>query len=317
MIVLSLGILIAAAVAVRVLAQEGPEGPPPQDGGGPGGPDGGPGGPPGGPGRPGGGFHLVPPFAVQRLALTADQQEKIAQLEKDTRTKLEKILTPAQKKLLEQAGPPPFGQGGPGGPRGGWRGPGGGPGGPGGPGNGPAGGSFAASKLKIADPAPQWTSIVGTDDKPHSLADSKDAKAVVVVFTCNHCPVATAYQERLIALQKDYKDKGVQVIAICVNKGEADDLDALKKRAISAGFNFPYLYDPTQQVGRDYGATCTPHAFVLNKDRKVAYMGAIDDNMRADKVEKHYIRAVLDSLLSGKTPETPVTRQVGCSIQYE
>jgi len=177
--------------------------------------------------------------------------------------------------------------------------------------------SFAAEKLKIGDSAPQWATIVGTDDKPHSLADAKDAKAVVVVFTCNHCPVATAYQDRLIAVQKDYKDKGVQVIAISVNKGEADGLDAMKKRAITAGFNFPYLYDPTQQVGRDYGATCTPHVFVLNKDRKLAYMGAIDDNMKADKAEKHYLRAALDALLDGKTPETPVTRQVGCGIKYE
>ncbi|MGO9115652.1 MAG: thioredoxin family protein [Thermoguttaceae bacterium] len=178
-------------------------------------------------------------------------------------------------------------------------------------------GSFAANKLDIADPAPQWTGIVGTDDKPHSLADYKDAKAVVVVFTCNHCPVATAYQDRLIALQKDYNNKGVQVIAICVNKDPADDLDAMKKRAESAGFNFPYLYDPTQQVGRDYGATCTPHAFVLDKARKLAYRGAIDDNMHADKAEKHYVRAAVDALLKGKTPETPVTRQVGCGIHYE
>ncbi len=178
-------------------------------------------------------------------------------------------------------------------------------------------GSLAANKLNIADPAPQWMGIVGTDDKPHSLADYKDAKAVVVVFTCNHCPVATAYQERLVALQKDYKDKGVQVVAISVNKGEADGLDAMKVRAVSAGFNFPYLYDPTQQVGRDYGATCTPHVFLLNKDRKLAYMGAIDDEMHAEKVQKHYLRAALDAVLEGKTPETPVTRQTGCAIQYE
>jgi peroxiredoxin len=178
-------------------------------------------------------------------------------------------------------------------------------------------GSFAASKLNIGDPAPQWTGIVGTDDKPHSLADFKDAKAVVVVFTCNHCPVATAYQERLVALEKDYKDKGVQVIAICANKNPADDLDAMKKRAESAGFNFPYLFDSTQQVGRDYGAACTPHAFVLDKDRKLAYVGAIDDNMHADKVEKRHIRAALDALLDGKKPDTPVTQPVGCKIRYE
>ena len=180
-----------------------------------------------------------------------------------------------------------------------------------------ASGCYAADKLKIGDAAPQWKGVVGTDDKPHGLADYKQAKAVVVVFTCNHCPVATAYQDRLIALQKDYQDKGVQVIAVCANKGSADDLDAMKKRAESAGFNFPYLFDATQQVGRDYGATCTPHAFVLDKSRKLAYMGAIDDDMHADKVKKQHIRAALDALLAGKTPETPVTRQFGCGIHYE
>lgn len=180
-----------------------------------------------------------------------------------------------------------------------------------------ASGSFAANKLSIGDPAPLWSGIVGTDDKPHSLADYKDAKAVVLVFTCNHCPVATAYQERLVALQKDYKDKGVQVIAISVSKGSADDLDAMKQRAESAGFNFPYLYDPTQQAGRNYGATCTPHAFVFDKDRKLAYVGAIDDDMHADKVQKQYIRTALESLLEGKTPQTPVTRPMGCGIHYE
>ena len=119
-------------------------------------------------------------------------------------------------------------------------------------------GCFAADKLSVGDAAPQWTAITGTDDKPHGLADYKDAKALVVVFTCNHCPVATAYQERLIAVQNDYKDKGVQVIAICSNKGAADDLDAMKKRAESAGFNFPYLFDSTQQVCHDYGTSARP-----------------------------------------------------------
>jgi peroxiredoxin len=180
-----------------------------------------------------------------------------------------------------------------------------------------AGSSFAASKLNIGDAGPQWTGLVGTDGKSHSLSDFKEAKAVVVVFTCNHCPVAQAYQERLVALQKDYKDKGVQVVAICVSKGDADDLSKMKERAESAGFNFPYIYDPTQQVGRDYSAKCTPHAFVLDKDRKLAYVGAIDDNMDAEKVQKHYIRAALDSLLEGKTPATATTSPVGCGIKYE
>ena len=182
---------------------------------------------------------------------------------------------------------------------------------------GAASGCLGASKLNVGDPAPPWTAITGTDDKPHSLTDYKDAKAIVVVFTCNHCPVAKAYQDRLIALQKDYKDKGVQVIAICVNKNPADDLEAMKKRAESAGFNFPYLCDPTQQAGRDYGAVCTPDTFVLDKDRKLAYKGAIDDDINAKKAEKHYVRAALDALLEGKSPKTTVTQPVGCQIHYE
>ncbi len=176
---------------------------------------------------------------------------------------------------------------------------------------------FAANKLNVGDPAPQWTGATGTDDQSHSFVDYKDAKALVVVFTCNHCPVAKAYQDRLVALQKDYKDKGVQVIAICVNKGAADNLEAMKKRAETAGFNFPYLSDPTQQSGRDYGAACTPDTFVLDKDRKLVYKGAIDDNMKADKVTKQYVRAALDAVLAGKTPETTTTPPVGCKIQYE
>ena len=174
----------------------------------------------------------------------------------------------------------------------------------------------AEAKLKIGDAAPDFSGV-GTDDKPHSLAGYKDAKAIVVVFTCNHCPVAVAYQERLVALQKDYREKGVQVVAVCVSKGDADSLDAMKKRAADAGFNFPYLRDDSQKSGRDYGATCTPHAFVLDKDRKLAYTGSIDDNQSAEDVKKQHVRAALDALLEGKQPATSVTRQFGCGIHYE
>jgi len=174
-----------------------------------------------------------------------------------------------------------------------------------------------AAELKIGDAAPDWSGIVGVDDKPHSLSDYKDAKLAVVVFTCNHCPVAQAYQDRLIALQKDYKDKGVQLIAVNVNNIPDDQLDKMKERAKSKGFNFPYLYDQTQKIGRDYNATVTPHVFVLDKNRKIAYMGAVDDNMKADNVKKHYLHDAVDSLLAGKTPPETVTKQIGCSIKYE
>jgi peroxiredoxin len=187
-----------------------------------------------------------------------------------------------------------------------------------------AGGCYADSakseksnKLNIGDAAPQWSGLVGTDDQKHGLADIKDAKLIVLVFTTNHCPFAKAYEERLIALQKDYQPKGVQVVAINVNNIEADRLEPMKKRATEKGFNFPYLYDSTQKIGHDYGATVTPHVFVLDKDRKVAYMGAVDDSQNADKVKKQYLREAIDALLEGKAPPQAVTQQFGCGIRYE
>ncbi len=174
-----------------------------------------------------------------------------------------------------------------------------------------------AADLTIGQPAPNFTDIVGIDDKPHGLADYADARLVVVVFTCNHCPVAVAYEERLVALQKDYGPKGVQLVAVNVNNLPADRLDEMKKRAKEKGFNFPYLYDSSQKIGHDYGAKVTPHVFVLDGKRKIAYMGAIDDNMSAGKVKKHHLRNALDALLAGKKPSEAVIKQFGCSIKYE
>ncbi len=177
--------------------------------------------------------------------------------------------------------------------------------------------SEAAPKLKIGDAAPDWSGIVGIDDQKHALADYKDAKLVVLVFTCNHCPVAAAYEDRLVALQKDYKDKGVQVVAVNVNNLPADKLDKMKERAKAKGFNFPYLYDETQKIGHDYGAEVTPHVFVLCSKRTIAYMGAVDDKQNADQVKTHFLRDALDALLAGKEPPKTVTKQFGCSIKYE
>jgi len=174
-----------------------------------------------------------------------------------------------------------------------------------------------AAKLEIGDPAPDWSGIIGVDDKDHSLSDYKRAKILVVVFTCNHCPVAVAYEDRLIELQKDYKKKGVQIVAVNVNNIPADRLDKMKVRAKDKGFNFPYLYDSSQKIGHDYGATVTPHVFVLDKDRKIAYMGAIDDSKDESRVKEHYLRDALDALLAGKAPAKPVTKQFGCSVKYE
>jgi peroxiredoxin len=175
----------------------------------------------------------------------------------------------------------------------------------------------AGSGVKIGADAPMWSELDGVDGKAHSLADAKDAKAVLVVFTCNHCPVAKAYEDRLIELSKDYHGQGVEIVAINVNNGDADKLPAMKERAKEKGFEFAYLYDPSQKIGREYGATVTPHVFVLDGARKVAYMGAIDDNKTADKATKHYVRDALDAILAGGKVATAETKPAGCGIQYE
>ena len=174
-----------------------------------------------------------------------------------------------------------------------------------------------AGELKIGQAAPDFQNIIGVDDKEHALADYQKAKLVVVVFICNHCPVAVAYEDRLIALQKQYKDKGVQLVAVNVNNSPADRLEKMKIRAKQKGFNFPYLYDEMQKMGHDYGAKVTPHVFLLDQDRKIAYLGAIDDNMKVEKVRKHYLRDALESLLAGKKPPVEITKAFGCSIVYE
>ncbi len=171
--------------------------------------------------------------------------------------------------------------------------------------------------VDIGDQAPAWKNLIGVDNEQHSLKDHKDAKAVVVIFTCNHCPVAKAYEERFKGFVKEYQDKGVDVVAINVSNIEADRLDKMKIRAKEQEFNFEYLYDPSQEIARKYGATCTPHSFVLNEQRQIAYMGKFDDNMEIEKVKYHYLRDAVDSLLGGEKPEVEETLQVGCSISYE
>lgn len=172
-------------------------------------------------------------------------------------------------------------------------------------------------KLNIGDPAPAWTDVAGIDGKRHSLLDLKEAKAIVVVFTCNHCPIATAYEARLKQLQSDFRDRGVQVVAICVSRSEEDSLEQLQARAREREFNFLYLHDLSQELGRQYGAAVTPQALVLDGQRKVAYMGAIDDDWQhADNVGAAYVREAVKAVLAGKSPKHTETRHAGCGIEY-
>ena len=187
-----------------------------------------------------------------------------------------------------------------------------------------------AAEAKIGEKAPEFSGLTGVDGEKHALANYKEAEAVVLVFTCNHCPVAKAYEDRLIAIQKVYEDKGVQVIAINSNSPKQqpqDSLERMKDRAAGRDlggwrekrepFNFPYLFDATQKVAKAYGATCTPHVFILDEDRKIAYTGAIDDNMKAKKVKTPFVRNALDAILAGEKPPKAVTKQFGCGIKWE
>jgi len=157
-----------------------------------------------------------------------------------------------------------------------------------------------------------------------SLSDYKDAKGFIVIFTCNHCPYSVANEDRIIALDKKYKSKGYPVIAINPNDPAAQPEDSpklMKKRAKEKGFTFPYLFDKGQKVYPKYGATKTPHTYVLQKiegDLIVQYIGAIDDSSRDENAVKvKYVENAVDALLSGKKPEETYTRAIGCSIKTQ
>lgn len=173
-------------------------------------------------------------------------------------------------------------------------------------------------KLDIGQAAPAWKDLQGTDGRRHSLDDLRDAKVVVVAFTCNHCPVAKAYDERMKQLVHDFRDRGVALVAINCSLYEADRMEAMKQRAADSGFNFPYLYNPEQTVGRAYGATVTPHFFVLDARRNIAYMGKFDDAWQdSTAVKTPYVREAVAALLAGRTPEIAETLQTGCRIEYK
>lgn len=185
---------------------------------------------------------------------------------------------------------------------------------------GPAAAGEFNSKLNIGDAAPAWTDLPGTDGKNHSLSDLKDKPVVVVVFTCNSCPAAEGYEDRLIAFAKKYAeaaDSKVALVAINVNTIEEDRLPKMKEKATEKGFNFLYLYDESQKIAKDFGATYTPEFFVLNKDRKVVYMGAMDDKNNAADVKVNYLTPAVEAALKGEKPEKAETIARGCMIRYK
>src|SRR5947209_2386441 len=161
-------------------------------------------------------------------------------------------------------------------------------------------------KLNIGDAAPVFSGLEGTDGRSHSLADFKDKDVLVIAITTNHCPVAVGYEDRIVAFAKKHvgPDSKVGFIAINVNTGEEDRLPKMTERAKDKGFTFPYAFDPSQKIARDLGALRTPEFFVFNKDRKLIYMGAFDDNDRDEsQVTKHYVEDAVKATLHGATPQ--------------
>jgi peroxiredoxin len=164
------------------------------------------------------------------------------------------------------------------------------------------------------------TKMVNVDGKKLSIADARGKSGTLVVFTCNHCPFAKAWQDRIVELGNAYSKKGIGVILINANDPAkyADDGPAeTQARAKSLGMQFPYVVDDTSRVAKAFGATVTPEAFLFGKDGKLVYHGTIDDNHKEpDKVQKHYLKDALDAVLAGKSPPEAETKSLGCGIKF-
>lgn len=165
--------------------------------------------------------------------------------------------------------------------------------------------------------------LKNVDGKMVSLADYKDQKGVILIFDCNTCPYSKAYNDRIIALHTNYESKGFPVITINANDPQmspGDSFEHMVDRAKSKNYTFPYLIDESQEVARAFGATNTPHVYLLTKsgnDFVVSYIGAIDNNPRqSESADKRYVEEAIDALLSGKAVPTKKTKAVGCGIKY-
>ena len=173
--------------------------------------------------------------------------------------------------------------------------------------------------LEIGDPAPGFR-LPGVDGRTYSLEEFAAKPVLVVVFSCNHCPYVQAYEDRMIAIQKDYQDRGVRFVAINANDDAnypEDSFNAMVERANAKAFNFPYLRDAKQEVAKAYGATHTPQLFVFDRARKLRYTGKIDDNWQNPKaVKRQYLREAIDALLGGTAPAEAQTHAIGCTIKW-
>ena len=182
--------------------------------------------------------------------------------------------------------------------------------------------------LALGAAAPDFK-LPGVDGKTYTLKDFADSPVLVVLFTCNHCPTAQAYEDRVMTIVNDYKGKGVAVVAISPNDPKSvrldelgytdlsDSFEEMKVRAEHKRFNFPYLYDGDKETAsRAYGPVATPHAFVFDKERKLRYQGRIDDSERPQLAKTHELRDAIDAVLAGRAPKVTQTPVFGCSVKW-
>ncbi len=164
-------------------------------------------------------------------------------------------------------------------------------------------------------------SLPATDGKGYGPMDFKDKKALVIIFMCNHCPYVHAVIDRLIVIQADYADKGVQLIGINANDSEnypEDSFEAMQDWVEERGINFPYLHDESQAVARSYQAQCTPDIYVFNQAKKLAYHGRIDDNWQEEsEVTQHDLKEALDAIIDDNPVHEPQQPSMGCSIKWK
>jgi peroxiredoxin len=160
--------------------------------------------------------------------------------------------------------------------------------------------------------------LKNVDGRTVSLADYKNAKGFIVIFDCNTCPYSKAYNQRIIELHEKYSSKDFQLITINPNNDSGDFFEDMVRRAKKKNYKFPYLIDEKQKVARTFGATNTPHVFVLTKELKVAYIGAIDDSPRdAESASKHYVEDAVNALLTNAPVPVTKTKAIGCGIKWK
>jgi peroxiredoxin len=173
--------------------------------------------------------------------------------------------------------------------------------------------------LTLGTEAPSFD-LPGVDGRNHTLDEYGDATALALVQSCNHCPYVQAWEGRMIELQREYGPRGFRLVAISSNDADAypeDSFDEMRSRAERRGFNFDYLYDEEQSIGRALGAERTPEVFLFDRDRRLVYHGAIDDSRDDRAVTTHYLRDALDALLEGRDPPVSETPPVGCTVKWK